>query len=98
MTICSRNSGIMCVRSSNSSPGSAVDDDFEVAGKQAIPQFLGVCITEPQFKPFVAHLESRNKIDNLVRRYRAHDSKLERHLLELTEILRQALCLDRGLV
>src|SRR5271165_6612350 len=66
--------------------------------KQALPQVLGVCITEPQLKPFVPRLESRNQIDNLVRRYRAHDSKLEGHSLERTEILRQPLCRDGGLV
>src|SRR6516165_204558 len=44
------------------------------------------------------HLQSRNKIDNLIRRYRAHDSKLEGHSLQLAEILREALCLDGRLV
>src|SRR6516162_480773 len=44
------------------------------------------------------HLESRNKVDNLIRRYRAHDSKLEGHSLQLAEILREALCLDGRLV
>src|SRR6516165_3485345 len=44
------------------------------------------------------HLQSRNEIDNLIRRYRAHDSKLERHSLQLAEILREAFCLDGRLV
>src|SRR6266511_4649529 len=78
--------------------GQRVDDDFEVAAKQPIPQIPGVCITKAQLKPIMPHLECGNKIDDLIRRYCAHDPKLEGHSLLLAYILRQALCLDSRLV
>src|SRR5690349_18675534 len=46
----------------------------------------------------MTRLETCDELDNLVRRYRAHDSKLERYSLQLTEILRQPLCLDGRLI
>src|SRR5215469_2736544 len=38
-------------------------------------------------------LQSSNEIDNLIRRYGAHDSQLQGHSLELRDILGQTLCL-----
>src|SRR6516225_473517 len=46
----------------------------------------------------MARLQSSNEIDDLVRRYGAHDSQLEGHFLELLDILGQTLCLEGGLV
>src|SRR4029077_20344355 len=46
----------------------------------------------------MARLQSSNEIDNLVRRYGAHDSQPKGNPLELLDILRQTLCLDRGLI
>src|SRR6516225_2925330 len=46
----------------------------------------------------MARLETCNKVDHLVRRNRAHDSKLEGYSFQLTKILRQPFCLDGSLV
>src|SRR5215470_9757907 len=46
----------------------------------------------------MAHLQSSNEIDDLIRRYGAHDSQLEGHSLEQLDILGQTLCLDSSLV
>src|SRR5215831_15433300 len=46
----------------------------------------------------MAHLQSSNEIDDLIRRYSAHDSQLKGHSLELLDILGQSLCLNSSLV
>ena len=75
--------------------GQAVDRRLQVAGEKCGLQLARIVVDDLQDDVGVALAEAGDQLDELARRDRAHDAELERRLLQVEEVARLALGIER---